>query len=260
MTILEKIIEVKKQELQDIDLHRNIIENIPNFDVLSHFLKPDSIGLIAEFKRKSPSKGIINDWSSVSDVARGYANAGASAMSVLTDEQFFGGHKNDLLAATAIATEINLPILRKEFIVSELQIKESKLMGVNIILLIAECLTKSQLQEYTICAQELGLAVLTELHHHQEIDKLYEGTDLIGVNNRNLATFEVSVERSIELLKDLPQRPLKIAESGIASPQIAAQLLKNGFNGLLIGEYFMKHKNPESACETFVTEVKNLLK
>jgi indole-3-glycerol phosphate synthase len=158
-----------------------------------------------------------------------------------------------------ISKEINLPILRKDFIINELQIKESCLMGANMILLIAECLSKSQLQEFTICAHELGLAVLTELHHPSEIDKLYEDSDLIGVNNRNLETFDVSIERSIELLKDLPTRPLKIAESGISSPEIAAHLLQHGFDGLLIGEYFMKHKNPELACEKFVDEVKNLL-
>jgi indole-3-glycerol phosphate synthase len=260
MNILEKIIEVKQQEIGTIELQKRVIVNPNIFDIRSHFLKPDSVGLIAEFKRKSPSKGTINDWSLVTDVARGYANAGASAMSILTDEQFFGGHQNDLMDVTEIAAEFKMPILRKEFIISELQIKRSKQMGANMILLIAECLTKSQLQEFTLCAQELGLAVLTELHNPSEIDKLYEGTDLIGVNNRNLATFEVSIKRSIELLKDLPMQPLKIAESGISSPKIAAQLLQNGFHGLLIGEYFMKHTKPELACETFVTDVKNLLK
>jgi indole-3-glycerol phosphate synthase len=259
MNILEKIIEVKKQEIRTIDLHQNIVGNAGRFNILKHFLQDDSIGLIAEFKRKSPSKGIINDWSDPVVVARGYANAGASAISILTDEQFFGGNKKDLMNVASISKEINLPVLRKEFIINELQIKESCLMGANMILLIAECLSKSQLQEFTLCAQELGMAVLTELHHPNEIDKLYDGTDLIGVNNRNLETFEVSIDRSIELLQDLPKQPLKIAESGISSPKMAAQLLQNGFNGLLVGEYFMKHKNPELACEKFVSEVKNLL-
>ncbi len=260
MNILEKIIEVKKQEIKAIDLHQNKIEHSSNFDIRAHFLQANSIGLIAEYKRKSPSKGIINNWSNVSDVAHGYAQAGASAMSILTDEQFFGGHKNDVIDVAQISASINLPILRKEFIINELQIFESKKIGANMILLIAECLSTSQLQEFTLCAQSLGMAVLTELHHHREIEKLYEGTDLIGVNNRNLETFDVSIERSIELLKDLPHQAIKIAESGISSPEIAAQLLNNGFDGLLIGEYFMKHKNPELACEDFVKAVKNLKK
>ena len=265
MTILDKIIEHKKLEvafakkqISKAILEREVAQlSLKKVDIKAHFFKEHSIGLIAEFKRKSPSKGIINDAVDIKTVAEGYQNAGASAMSILTDNYFFGGQLTDLQQVASM--DLDMLLLRKEFIIDEYQIFEAKRAGANLILLIAECLDKTQLKDYTQLAQSIGLNVLTELHDASEISKLYEQTDLLGINNRNLKTFDVSINRSIELLADLPDLPLKIAESGIDSPKIAAQLLQNGFHGLLIGEYFMKHKNPSDACAEFVKEIRKLV-
>lgn len=224
---------------------------------LKHYIKrEDKSGIIAEIKRKSPSKGDINPYVSVERTSIGYMQAGASALSILTDKEFFGGSNDDLV----MARRFNFcPILRKEFVIDEYQIVESKSIGADAILLITAVLNENELLTLTQFAHSLQLEVLIEIHDESELDRCVKaGSDLVGVNNRNLRTFEVDLNQSIRLAEKLPNDAVKIAESGIDSAATAAYLRQNGFDGFLIGERFMKTARPEIAAGEFIKELNRL--
>ena len=257
MHILEKIVKYKREEvaIRKLDKSIGLLTQSPYFEskclsFKKYLTAPELSGVIAEFKRKSPSKGIINGEAKVKDVALGYAKAGVSCMSVLTDNEFFGGSNDDLKAARM--TLMN-PILRKDFVVDEYQIFEAKAIGADAVLLIAACLTQNEVKKFSALAQSLGLQVLLEVHTEEEVGHYCETVDMIGVNNRNLKDFTVSVDFSHNLLPKLPWAAVKISESGINDPQVAANLQIAGFDGLLIGESFMKTTQPEIACAEFIT-------
>ncbi len=214
---------------------------------------PDSSGIIAEFKRKSPSKGAINLTAKVADVTRGYSAAGAAGLSVLTDHPFFGGSLPDLVAARLANPET--PILRKDFVIDPLQVAEAKAFGADVILLIAACLNREMIHSLAQYAHALGMETLLEIHDETELDKISRHIDLVGVNNRNLKTFEVSTEASLRLGPLIPGKFVKISESGITSPETIVQLREAGFSGFLMGETFMKTADPAKACREFITNL-----
>ncbi len=261
MSILQKIVARKRQEVVENKSRIAVskLEKHPLFDVqakkLTNFLiDPSKTGIIAEFKRRSPSKGIINDKIAPEQIAKWYENAGASAISVLTDKDFFGGSYDDI----AIVREtVHIPILRKDFIIDEYQLIEAKALGADVVLLIAAILTPKEIIQFTNVAKNLGLSVLLEVHNKLELEKsLCLGLDAVGVNNRNLNTFEVSINTSLELATYIPNEFMKIAESGIDNVDTIKQLCSAGYKGFLIGEYFMKQKNPESEIIDFFERVK----
>ncbi|MBC7916164.1 MAG: indole-3-glycerol phosphate synthase TrpC [Pyrinomonadaceae bacterium] len=262
-TILDKIVKhklleiaaakaiVSIQHLEETKLFQRACYSLKEF-----MLAPERTGIIAEFKRASPSKGIINDRVNVAAVTSGYAQAGASALSVLTDSEFFGGNINDLIQAREANT---IPILRKEFILDEYQIIEAKAMGADIILLIAAILTPQQISTFASLAKGLGLSVLLEVHNQQELEQsLCDELDAVGVNNRNLADFSVSLQHSYDLVNQIPAQFLKVSESGISNPKTIHELKQAGFNGFLIGENFMKEDDPGMAMMEFVAEINAL--
>jgi indole-3-glycerol phosphate synthase len=259
MNILDTIIEYKKGEVKSkkekvkiADLERSNFFGRKTFSIKDFLLDENKTGIIAEFKRKSPSKGIINDKADVVSVTKGYADNGASCLSVLTDEHFFGGSDNDLIKA-----RINhIPILRKEFIVDEYQIIEAKSIGADLILLIAACLTPKEVKQLASFAKQLGLGVLLELHDEEELAHICDETDLVGINNRNLKTFVVDIERSLRMAEQIPAGKIKVAESGISSVENITVFKENGFNGFLIGENFMKEADPTIAFARFVNQLK----
>ena len=257
MNILDTIKAQKLQEVAQLkaQFSYSFLEEQPLFNSATHSMKKNiessvSGGIIAEFKRKSPAKGNINLDADVIEVTQGYANATVSGLSVLTDSDFFGARTNDFELARKNNT---IPILRKDFMVDEYQIIQSKAMGADVILLIAKILTQKQLQSFTNLAHELGMEVFLETQNEAEIlENLDVPFDLIGINNRNLNSFEVSVENSIKLAQLLPKSSIKIAESGIQSLETIQLLKANGFDGFLIGEYFMKEQNPAEICRTLI--------
>ena len=262
MTILDKIIAFKKTEITKIkaEVHIKKLVESPNFgrEVFSlrkSLLEVGSTGIIAEFKRQSPSKGIINDTATIADVTNGYLDANVAAQSILTDTSFFGGSMADLMEARVINQQ--KPILRKDFIVDGFQIVEAKAIGADVILLIASCLTKTELKNYGQLAVDLGLEVLYEVHTQEDLDKINDlDNKIIGINNRNLNTFEVDLENSIKLVNQIPDSSLKISESGISDPKIIMGLKEFGFQGFLIGESFMKTENPGEACQEFISQIR----
>lgn len=220
---------------------------------LAEFLLDDSrTGIIAEFKRRSPSKGVINATADVLEVTRAYAENGASALSVLTDEKFFGGSAADLTAARVN----DIPILRKDFIIDEYQLVETRSMGADVILLIAACLSPGEVRSLAQTAYSLGLEVLLELHDEAELEHVCEFTPIVGINNRNLKTFTVDIERSLVMASKLPGDTIKVAESGIDNVENVHLFRDNGFRGFLIGEHFMKTANPAQAFREFVADLK----
>ena len=206
-------------------------------------------GIIAEFKRKSPSKGLINGEADVLEVTKSYENFGASGISVLTDSDFFGGSVQDVLT---IRNEIKIPLLRKDFMIDEYQFYEAKSIGADVILLIAACLSPSQVKDFTCLSHELGMEVLLEIHTESELTHFNKDIDLVGINNRNLKDFKVDLQHSVHLKNFLPKETLSVAESGIYSVEDFRFLKEKGFNGFLMGEYFMKNQNPGKAFEEFV--------
>lgn len=258
--ILDKIVIKKREEIAISKLKTSISEleqapffARPCFSLRDSILNPELTGIIAEFKRQSPSKGIINDRLSVEEVTRGYAAAGASALSVLTDEHFFGGHNRDLIAARRVN---QIPILRKDFMLDEFQILEAKSLGADIILLIASILSPEEIQNLAKFAKSLGMSVLLEVHNLDELTRsLCDELDAVGVNNRNLGTFSVSIQHSYDLVEHIPSNFLKISESGISDPKKISGLKTVGFNGFLIGENFMKEDNPAQAMQDFVSQI-----
>jgi indole-3-glycerol phosphate synthase len=259
MNILDKIIFDKQRE---VVLKKSIIpvsqlENSVFFGretiSLSQKLKVSSTGIIAEHKRRSPSKSVINHSFTVEEVVKGYENAGACGISVLTDGKYFGGSLDDLLLARA---SVNIPLLRKEFIVDEYQILEAKAFGADLILLIAAVLTREEIKSLSEFAKKLGLEVLLEVHNQEELEKsIMPSLDMIGVNNRNLKTFEVSLDFSKQLASQIPDEFVKVSESGISSIEAIAELRPYGYNGFLIGENFMKTDNAGKAATEFISKL-----
>ncbi|MGC4034841.1 MAG: indole-3-glycerol phosphate synthase TrpC [Chitinophagaceae bacterium] len=259
MNILDTIVEYKKSEVRkrksEVNismLEKSALFKREIFSIRDFLLDSEKTGIIAEFKRKSPSKGVINDKVDVVDVTKGYTDNGASCLSVLTDEHFFGGNDNDLLRARVN----NIPILRKEFIVDEYQIVEAKSIGADLILLIAACLTVNEVKRFASFARNLGLDVLLELHGEEELDHICNETEIVGINNRNLKTFVVDIERSLRMAEKIPSDKIKIAESGISSVENILLFKENGFKGFLIGENFMKEADPTIAFARFVNQLK----
>lgn len=258
--ILSRIVSNKRKE---IDLKKSIIpiayyEASPLFAretiSLSVALKQSDTGIIAEFKRRSPSKSIINQNTNVGQVAKGYDQAGVCGMSVLTDIQYFGGSLEDLILARASA---EIPLLRKEFIIDEYQLIEAKAFGADVILLIASILSKQEIKIFSELAKSLGLNVLLEVHNEEELHKsIMPSLDMIGVNNRNLKTFDVSLETSKSLAKLIPHDFVKISESGISTIEAITELKAYGYKGFLIGENFMKTDNPGQSAIEFIQQLK----
>lgn len=264
MNTLDKIIARKREEVAARKSKTSVkeLENAVYFgkEILSlrrYLTDPAKTGIIAEFKKKSPSKGIINNSVPVTEVVRGYQNAGASAVSVLTDIDFFGGCDEDLRQARA---SIDLPILRKDFIIDEYQIVEAKALGADIILLIAAALTPEEVSSLSSFAHSLGFEVLLEVHNEEELlANLFDTIDVIGVNNRNLKDFSVDINTSVKLSEKIPGHYLKISESGISDVDSIVHLREKGFNGFLIGENFMKTASPGKSMMEFVAEMETKL-
>jgi len=207
-------------------------------------------GIIAEFKRKSPSKGWINPEADVTHIVRSYETAGATAISCLTDEPFFGGSFADFKKAREAIDHV--PLLRKDFIIDEYQLYQSKAMGADVVLLIAACLTAEEIARFTSIAHHLDMEVLIEIHVESELASICPDADVIGINNRNLNTFVTDIRNSLDLANRIPNRFLKISESGLSCPETVAQLRKAGFKGFLIGENFMKTSDPGEALREFI--------
>lgn len=259
MTILDKIIIDKRSEvsLKKEIIPMSFLERMALFDretsSLSKALRESNTGIIAEFKRRSPSKAVINQSASVNNVANGYEHAGVCGMSVLTDGKYFGGSLDDVVLARASA---QLPILRKEFIIDEYQILEAKAYGADVILLIAAVLTRNEIKNLSETAKSLGLDVLLEVHNLEELQKsIMPSLDMLGVNNRNLKTFEVSTDISKELSTHIPDDFVKVSESGISSVAAIKELQPYGYQGFLIGENFMKTDNPGESAKKFIREL-----
>ncbi len=263
MNILDQIIEHKRKEVEERKslypvklLEQSIFFSTQPVSMKKYILREDLTGIIAEFKRKSPSKGVINAHASVERTSIGYMQAGASALSVLTDKQFFGGSNEDLMTAR----KFNFcPIIRKDFTIDEYQIIEAKSIGADAILLIAAVLEPQRSKALTSFAHSFGLEVLLEVHDEDELkENLDVGADMIGVNNRNLKTFEVSIDISKRLAPMIPKEAVGVSESGISSPATIVELRHHGYRGFLMGENFMKHNRPEKAAMEFVSELKAL--
>lgn len=260
MNILDKIILQKKIEVEEskkiytisqFKSSSNFSKPVPSF--VENILKENSNGIIAEFKRRSPSKGDINATAKVENILPLYEKAGVSGVSILTDEQFFGGKNSDLESGREL---ISLPIIRKDFIVDTFQIYQAKALGASAILLIGAVLTKDEVAEFSQVANDLGMEILFEAHDEKELELLNDNIQLVGINNRNLKTFAVDLEQSIKLASQLPKLMVPVAESGIGSADDYKYLKKAGFKAFLMGEYFMKNNNPGQACLDFVEKIR----
>ncbi|MEM1124078.1 MAG: indole-3-glycerol phosphate synthase TrpC [Bacteroidota bacterium] len=262
MDILERIVAYKhievggqKQLVSSRSLERSQYFDKPTVSLKKALLDSKKSGIVAEFKRHSPSKKDINVTAKVEDVTVGYTKAKVSGISILTDTKFFKGRKEDVLIARRYNP--NTPILRKEFIVDEYQLLEAKAIGADVILLIAECLEKERLAALAKFAKSLGLEVLTEIHSAEQLPKLTEDIDIVGVNNRNLKTFQVDLQHSKDLFHKIPSHFVRISESGISHPDTILDLKAHGFQGFLIGENFMKTDNPAVACKDFTEAIRS---
>ncbi|MCL5130450.1 MULTISPECIES: indole-3-glycerol phosphate synthase TrpC [unclassified Algibacter] len=259
MNILDKIVidkrnevALRKQLIPVSQLEQSVLFERATVS-LANNLRNSKTGIIAEHKRRSPSKSVINNTLNVQDVASGYENAGVCGMSVLTDGKYFGGSLDDLLTARA---SCNLPLLRKEFIIDTYQILEAKAYGADVILLIAAVLTREEIKQYSEFAKSLNLDVLLEVHNEAELQKsIMPSLDMLGVNNRNLKTFEVSLETSKLLSTQIPNDFVKVSESGISNIEAIKELKPFGYQGFLIGENFMKTDNPGASATEFINQL-----
>ena len=258
MTILDKIIVDKEIEVAERKKLVSIddLQAYPYFSrkciSLKNSLMNSKSGIISEFKRKSPSKGWIHEEADVVEITSGYDEAGAAGISILTDSKYFGGVSEDLMSARP---HLNCPVLRKDFMVDVYQLYEAKAMGADVILLIAAALSVEKTKELTDKAHELGLEVLLEVHNKEELSHVNENVDIVGVNNRNLKTFEVSTDVSFELADLITDGLVKISESGISSPETVKELRKAGYKGFLMGENFMKESYPAVALKHFIEKL-----
>ena len=256
MNILDKIIQRKKEEIEQSKSNISLSE-LKDYDffIRESFSLKETIrtksGIITEFKRKSPSKGIINANSKPLDVVKDYEKNGASAISILTDSDFFGGAFEDILS---VRNAVNIPILRKDFMIDEYQFYEAKAIGADVILLIASCLSPNQVSEFTDLAHQLNLEVLLEIHSEDELNHINNAVDFVGINNRNLKDFKVDLHHSVSLKNQLPKHIFSIAESGIYTIKDYQFLKEKGFDGFLMGEYFMKTENPGQTFAEFINQ------
>ena len=258
MNILDKIIKHKKEELEirkmllsEAELKDSLNYQRSTLSLKQNLLANNATGIIAEFKRKSPSKGFINQDADAASVTSAYMQYGASGLSILTDHEFFGGNNEDLIAGRIN----NIPILRKDFIIDNYQLIEAKAIGADVILLIAACLSINELQDLAGFAKQLGLEVLLELHDENELHHICSDIDMVGINNRNLKTFKVDIQQSILLSKSIPSDKVKIAESGISDPLTVKLFKEAGYKGFLIGENFMKENDPGTAFNNFINKL-----
>lgn len=257
--ILSEIIAHKRKEVADQKgrlplsvLEKKVETADTPFYSLRGALENSKSGIIAEFKRRSPSKGWLFQSADVNEVTKAYASAGASALSVLTDEKYFGGTMEDLRQATGGVT---IPVMRKEFIVDEYQLFEAKLSGAGAVLLIAAAITKEECTRFTKLARQLQLEVLLELHDEREIDHIGPFNTLVGINNRNLGSFVTDLQKSFRMADLLPKEAVWISESGISDAGIVKELREAGYRGFLIGEHFMKSGNPGQSLKEFIGQV-----
>lgn len=255
--ILEEIISRKQVLLEEQkkivgmeQLVESAQENIPRLSMREALLSSPT-GIIAEFKRKSPSKGWIKAQALAEEIVPAYERNGAAALSILTDEPFFGGSLKDIRTVRPL---VDIPILRKDFIIDEYQLYQAKVVEANAVLLIAAALTPERCEELAACAHELGLETLLEIHSEKELAYVGENIDMVGVNNRNLGTFHTDVENSFRLISQLPKDTVLVSESGISSPDTMKRLHDAGFKGFLIGENFMKTDDPGKALKEFIAE------
>jgi len=257
--ILDEIVACKKEEVATRKVlvpEKELVETL-YFDrtclsLKQNLLKEGATCIIAEFKRRSPSKGYINQFADAVKITADYTAYGASGLSVLTDHHFFGGSTEDL----AIARNNHIPILRKDFMIDAYQVTAAKAMGADVILLIAACLTKKEVKSLAGNAKQLGMEVLLELHEEEELDHICDAIDMVGINNRSLKSFKVDINRSLQLAEALPAGMVKIAESGIDDPATIRIFREAGYKGFLIGEHFMKEQDPGLAFERFVKKIK----
>ncbi len=261
MNILDKIIAHKREELEvrklmvaEKDLLDSRFFKRTCLSLKQNLLKNNATGIIAEFKRKSPSKGYINQHADVRTITKAYTTFGASGLSILTDHEFFGGSTEDIVAAR----QNEVPILRKEFIIDTYQLLASKAMGADVILLIAACLSPKEVKHLAAFAKQTGLEVLLELHEENELGHICDEVDMVGINNRNLKTFKVDINRSLKLAEKIPADKVKIAESGITNAATIHTFKNAGFKGFLIGENFMKEPDPGKAFKQFVEQLNHV--
>jgi len=259
--ILEKIVANKRHEVEkekekmSIDsMLRLITDSLSRPKSFKDSLAGSSTGIIAEFKRKSPSKGWIFENARVEEVVPVYSQSEASAISVLTDKDFFGGNLEDLKIARSLT---DTPLLRKDFMIDEYQLYQAAMYGASAILLIASALTVSQTKDLAVKSKKLGLDVLLEIHNEKELGHINEYVDVVGINNRNLGNFLTDVQISFDLGEKIPSEFLKISESGISEPQTVKDLRCAGFKGFLMGENFMKTSNPGLALAEFIKELQS---
>lgn len=259
MNILEKIAQHKRQEVQALkeQVSWKELERSSGFkrstQSMKNSLDSSMTGIITEFKRRSPSKPDINVKAEVDNIVPAYDHGGASGISILTDIHFFGGSNYDLQKGRDLT---DLPILRKDFILDEFQILETKAIGADVLLLIAAILAPKEIREFTRTAKDLGLEVLLEVHTMEELlENLHPDIDLVGVNNRNLKTFKVDLENSLRIKEEIPDEFPKIAESGLQEVAVVRELRQRGFNGFLMGENFMKTQDPGAAAAGFIQQL-----
>ncbi|MGB3618947.1 MAG: indole-3-glycerol phosphate synthase TrpC [Catalinimonas sp.] len=264
MNILEEIVGHRQREVAERQalypvalLEKSLYFATPPVSLRKYLQRDDKTGVIAEFKRRSPSRGVINAHAPVERTTVGYMQAGAAALSILTETKYFGGRNEDL----ETAREFNFcPILRKDFVVDEYQLFEAKAIGADAVLLIAAALTPAAARTLATRARDLGLEVLLEVHSIDELRSfLPVEPDLIGVNNRDLTTFETTIRPSLELAEHIPSGMVRVSESGLSDPAVVRQLYGYGYRGFLIGETFMRHGRPERACADFTRQLKALL-
>ena len=244
-------VDLQKQAMSIEQLQEGISE-APVIRSMKQALASSKSGVIAEFKRRSPSKGWIKQDARPEEIVLSYATAGASALSILTDEKFFGGSLKDIRIARPL---VEIPILRKDFIIDEYQLYQAKIVGADAVLLIAAALEQERCNELTEKAHSLGLEVLLEIHSPEELSYINEKIDMVGINNRNLGTFFTDVENSFRLAGQLPQDAVLVSESGISDPEIVKRLRTAGFRGFLIGETFMKTEQPGETLQNFLQAI-----
>jgi indole-3-glycerol phosphate synthase len=245
-------VESQKRETPIEEL-KSRVAGMPKVHSFKEALATSATGIISEFKRRSPSKGWIAEGAQPELIVPAYQAAGATALSILTDTNYFGGTMDDVRRVRQLTT---LPILRKDFVVDEYQLYQAKLIGADAALLIAADLTKSECDHLTGVAHELGLEVLLEIHSESELEYITAETDVVGVNNRNLGSFHTDVANSFRLAKLLPKDKVKVSESGLSKPETVKQLREAGFSGFLMGEAFMKTANPGNALSEFINGLK----
>ena len=244
-------VDLQKQTISIEQLQEGISE-APVIRSMKQALASSKSGVIAEFKRRSPSKGWIKQDARPEEIVLSYATAGASVLSILTDEKFFGGSLKDIRIARPL---VEIPILRKDFIIDEYQLYQAKIVGADAVLLIAAALEQEKCNELTEKAHSLGLEVLLEIHSPEELSYINEKIDMVGINNRNLGTFFTDVENSFRLAGQLPQGAVLVSESGISDPEIVKRLRTAGFRGFLIGETFMKTEQPGETLQNFLQAI-----